>query len=439
MRVYTPLEQAGRDIYIREGCYVCHSQMIRTPARRGRALRALFAGGRVEVRPSDALGLEAHRARIWRGSASKYSDALAGARTWSTRATWCRVSVMPQYAFLLDDAARDRRACRGASRRCGDVGVPYTDDMIANARRRRARPGAARTATPPTGVVARYGEATTVRAFDGRTDRLTEMDALVAYLQILGGLTDLREAAEAMRGGVRHEHLARLDRRLLQVLRAVLPDRAARSGSRSMPSGPRSGRASTRPPRACWTTRTAHVGKGTRPADRSPDDRPRVERHHRAQHPGAAGGLVAIGVTHVWALVVWILMPAWPLLWTYTRGILGIDQKERGRGADRRGATSRAPTGRTAIAAMPSDEIRADPALMARGGPDGAGALRRQLRRLPRAERAPAARGSRASSTTTGSGAATRTRSSRPSASGSTPPTPRRASRRCWPSAATAS
>jgi cytochrome c oxidase cbb3-type subunit 2 len=41
------------------------------------------------------------------------------------------------------------------------------------------------------GVIERYGEATNVRTFDGRDDRVTEMDALVAYLQILGKLTDL--------------------------------------------------------------------------------------------------------------------------------------------------------------------------------------------------------------------------------------------------------
>ena len=33
-------------------------------------------------------------------------------------------------------------------------------------------------------------------------------------------------------------------------------------------------------------------------------------------------------VTHVWALIVWILMPSWPLIWTYTGGLLGIDQQE---------------------------------------------------------------------------------------------------------------
>ena len=63
MRPYSPLELAGRDIYVREGCYVCHSQMIRVDARRGGALRPLLAGGGVDVRPPVPVGLQAHRAR----------------------------------------------------------------------------------------------------------------------------------------------------------------------------------------------------------------------------------------------------------------------------------------------------------------------------------------------------------------------------------------
>jgi cytochrome c oxidase cbb3-type subunit 2 len=97
-------------------------------------------------------------------------------------------SVMPAYAWLLrtslrtDDLSNHLKAQRA-------VGVPYTDEMIAN-----ASSDAYGQAAPDTeyaeGVTKRYGEATTVRAFDGRPKELTEMDALVAYLQILGRLTD---------------------------------------------------------------------------------------------------------------------------------------------------------------------------------------------------------------------------------------------------------
>ena len=69
------------------------------------------------------------------------------------------------------------------------VGVPYTDEMIENAAS-DAFGQATPDSEPASGVVERYGEATQVSAFDGVTTRVTEMDALVAYLQILGRLTD---------------------------------------------------------------------------------------------------------------------------------------------------------------------------------------------------------------------------------------------------------
>ena len=70
------------------------------------------------------------------------------------------------------------------------VGVPYSDEMIAS-----ASADALGQALPDTdradGVFDRYGEETAVRLFDGSADRVSEMDALVAYLQVLGRLTDL--------------------------------------------------------------------------------------------------------------------------------------------------------------------------------------------------------------------------------------------------------
>ncbi len=59
---YTPLELAGRDIYVREGCYLCHSQMIRTLVRRCVAVRGLLEAGRKHLRSSVPMGIEAHRA-----------------------------------------------------------------------------------------------------------------------------------------------------------------------------------------------------------------------------------------------------------------------------------------------------------------------------------------------------------------------------------------
>jgi cytochrome c oxidase cbb3-type subunit 2 len=97
-------------------------------------------------------------------------------------------SVMPHYSWLGRTELRydDLGVHLAALRR---VGVPYTDEMIAN-----AKSDAYGQAAPDTpfaeGVTKRYGAATNVRAFDGKPGELTEMDALVAYLQILGKLTD---------------------------------------------------------------------------------------------------------------------------------------------------------------------------------------------------------------------------------------------------------
>ena len=106
---------------------------------------------------------------------------------------------MPSYARLqrnnlrTDDLSKHLKAMRA-------VGVPYTDDMIANARA-DAIGQAAPDSPLAEGVTRRYGEATNVRAFDGNPDALTEMDALVAYLQILGRLTDAAQKTVAGAGG----------------------------------------------------------------------------------------------------------------------------------------------------------------------------------------------------------------------------------------------
>ena len=108
---------------------------------------------------------------------------------------------MPAYDWLLttelrtDDLGLHLKALRA-------VGVPYTDDMIANAPLDAF--GQSNPDSPQAdGVTKRYGNATTVRAFDGRPNELTEMDALVAYLQILGRLTDVAHKPIAQAGAER--------------------------------------------------------------------------------------------------------------------------------------------------------------------------------------------------------------------------------------------
>lgn len=186
MRVYTPLELAGRDIYVREGCYACHSQMIRT--LRDDVERYGNYSLAVESKYDHPMMWGSKRtgpdlARI----GGKYSDVWHVAHLANPRDV-VPESNMPAYAFLArtplvtDDLAARLRVMR-------ELGVPYTDDMIAN-----AAGDAYGQATPDSdfsaGVVERYGEATQVSAFDGVTTSVTEMDALVAYLQVLGRLTD---------------------------------------------------------------------------------------------------------------------------------------------------------------------------------------------------------------------------------------------------------
>jgi cytochrome c oxidase cbb3-type subunit 2 len=110
-------------------------------------------------------------------------------------------SVMPAYSWLkrtelrTDDLSNHLKAQRA-------VGVPYTDDMIANAQA-DAYGQAAPDSPEADGVTKRYGAATNVRAFDGNPGSVTEMDALVAYLQILGRLTDAATKPVADAGGTK--------------------------------------------------------------------------------------------------------------------------------------------------------------------------------------------------------------------------------------------
>jgi cytochrome c oxidase cbb3-type subunit II len=191
MRVYTPLEQAGRDLYIREGCYTCHSQMVRT--LRDEVDRYGPYSLAVESKYDHPHQWGSKRtgpdlARV----GGKYSDDWHVAHLYYPRDV-VPESVMPAYRWLM----RNRLDVEELPERLATlrmVGVPYTDEMIANAVTDaigQADPDGERS----DGVFERYGEETNVRYFDGQRGFPTEMDAMVAYLQILGQLTDAASAA----------------------------------------------------------------------------------------------------------------------------------------------------------------------------------------------------------------------------------------------------
>ena len=187
VRPYTPLELEGRDIYIREGCYVCHSQMVR-PLRDEveRYGHYSLAAESMYDRPfqwgSKRTGPDLARV------GGKYSDAWHVEHLADPRAL-VPESVMPPYAFLADKPL-DYRLIQEKLKAQATLGVPYSREAIANARadlETQADPFGS-----DKGLKARYGDRVQVRDFDGDPTRITEMDALVAYLQMLGALVDFR-------------------------------------------------------------------------------------------------------------------------------------------------------------------------------------------------------------------------------------------------------
>ena len=184
MRPYTPLELAGRDIYVREGCYVCHSQMIR-PMR-----------DEVERYGHYSLAAESKYDHPFQWGSKRTGPDLArvGGRysdEWHVDhlrdpQSVVPESVMPKYGFL-EDTLIDGRYVQDLMATHAFVGVPYTEEMLEN-----AQSDFAVQADPDKdydGLVERYGESAQVRNFDGRPG-ISEMDALVAYLQMLGTLVD---------------------------------------------------------------------------------------------------------------------------------------------------------------------------------------------------------------------------------------------------------
>ncbi|HSX75264.1 MAG TPA: cytochrome-c oxidase, cbb3-type subunit II [Shinella sp.] len=184
MRPYSPLELAGRDIYVREGCYTCHSQMIR-PFR-----------DEVERYGHYSLAAESMYDHPFQWGSKRTGPDLARvgdrySNEWHVQhliepRSVVPESVMPSYSFLKETPLEVKNVSMhlAASRA---VGVPYSDEMIANAAadiKAQADPNA-----DTSGVEARYPKAK-LGDFDGDPARLTEMDALVAYLQMLGTLVD---------------------------------------------------------------------------------------------------------------------------------------------------------------------------------------------------------------------------------------------------------
>lgn len=185
VRPYSPLELAGRNIYVREGCYLCHSQMIR-PLRDEveRYGHYSLAAESMYDKPfqwgSKRTGPDLARV------GGKYSDDWHRDHLRDPRSV-VPGSVMPGYGFLANTEldfqhiADDLKVLRLE-------GVPYSQDMIDNAAKDVAMQ-ATTDAADAADVIKRYPKAQ-VRDFDGNPGRISEADALIAYLQMMGTQVD---------------------------------------------------------------------------------------------------------------------------------------------------------------------------------------------------------------------------------------------------------
>lgn len=189
VRPYSPLEFAGREIYVREGCYNCHSQMVR-PLRDEveRYGHYSLAAESMFDKPfqwgSKRTGPDLARV------GGKYSDEWHVAHMIDPRSIVPQ-SIMPGYRFLATATVNpDRIAERMATART--AGVPYTNEQLEHAvadLRAQANPDS----NDLQGLRARYTRVQ-IRNFGGGTPGapVSEMDALVAYLQVLGTMVDFR-------------------------------------------------------------------------------------------------------------------------------------------------------------------------------------------------------------------------------------------------------
>ncbi|MBC6441495.1 MAG: cytochrome-c oxidase, cbb3-type subunit II [Rhodospirillales bacterium] len=189
VRPYSPLELRGRDLYIREGCYVCHSQMIRPfrdeVERYGHYSLAAesmydhpFQWGSKRTGPD--------LARV----GGKYSNEWHVEHMTDPRGV-VPESIMPSYPFLAGTLLETDDIVARLEANIA-VGVPYEPEMVENAMadlHAQADPNA-----DHDGLLARYPKAA-VGDFDGDPTRLTEMDAMIAYMQILGRMVDFADAA----------------------------------------------------------------------------------------------------------------------------------------------------------------------------------------------------------------------------------------------------
>ena len=190
VRPYTALELRGRDLYIREGCYLCHSQMVRP--FRDEWLRYGHYSLAAESRYDHPFQWGSKRtgpdlARV----GGKYSNAWHVQHLNAPRSV-VPESIMPNYPWLLQNELQYKEV-GDRMRALRVTGVPYSatqteyDANVKTFGKEIADTLDITAAEQSLLAQAKAGN------YDGNSNKLTEMDALVAYLQVLGTMVDFNK------------------------------------------------------------------------------------------------------------------------------------------------------------------------------------------------------------------------------------------------------
>jgi cytochrome c oxidase cbb3-type subunit 2 len=193
VRPYTPLEQRGRDIYVREGCYTCHSQMIRP--FRDEDMRYGHYSLAAESQYDHPFQWGSKRtgpdlARV----GGKYSNAWQTQHLNNPRDV-VPESIMPSYPWLLTSDL-DYSDIEARMRALRTVGVPYSlndEEYAANVEKFGAEVAEMLDINKAEKNLLAQAQS---QNWDGDNTRLTEMDAMVAYLQVLGTMVDFTKYDE---------------------------------------------------------------------------------------------------------------------------------------------------------------------------------------------------------------------------------------------------
>ena len=186
VRPWSPLELAGYDIYRREGCYNCHSQMIR-PLRDEVERYGHYSLAAESMYDHPAQWGSKRTGPDLARVGGRYSDEWHRDHFRNPRSV-VPESIMPTYPFL-ETSELDYSNMEGRLRALSFLGrVPYDEEMIA-----AAISDVEAQVDPFTAdydaLLARYPGAQ-IRDFDGNPEMISELDALIAYMQVLGTLVD---------------------------------------------------------------------------------------------------------------------------------------------------------------------------------------------------------------------------------------------------------